>query len=121
MGNTHTLKDKLALHKGETVYIGARSSFFFIGPAYEALEDLALISAMMKRIASLSRRASRRRKKLRINPEEGKKLGSRKVLNSYAHDMCGGGEVIIVEGNEFGAFWTRREYVAERERLLKTI
>ena len=116
-----TLEDELASHGSETVYLGARSSFFFIGPADEAKENLSLISTMLRRIASLSRNASRRSRRWKIYPEDGRKLGRRKVISCYKHDMCGGGTVIIIEGKEFGMFWTRLEYLAERERLLKTI
>ena len=125
MENRRTLEEELASHGSETVFIGARSSFFFIGPADEAREDLSLISAMLRRIASLSRKKSKtsasRRKRWRLGDFDGEKLGRRKVIETYKHDMCGGGKVILIEGKEFGMFWTRHEYLAERERLLKTI
>lgn len=115
-----TLAKELAKYKGRNVYIGARSSFFFIGPSEEALAELPFISTMLRHIASVSRRmGASRHKHIKLNAEEGRKLGRRKVLKAYEHDMYGGGMVIIIEGKEFGMFWTREEYLAERKKLLE--
>jgi len=114
MGNEETmLIEELAKHNGENVFIGARSSFFFIGPADEAINELHVLSAMLKHITSPKARIS-------LDSGEGRKLGRRKVITTYTHEM-GDGTVILVEGKEFGAFWTRNEYLGERNKLLKSI
>ena len=114
-----TLISELAKYKGRNVYIGARSSFFFIGPSEEALSDLPLLSAMLRHIALVSRRMGvAKRLHGKIDKEEGRRLGCRKVIKSYEHDMFGSGVVILIEGDEFGMFWTRGEYLSERKRLL---
>ena len=115
-----TLHDELVKYKDRNVYIGARSSFFFIGPAQEALDELSLLGAMLHHIAAvIHRTAARKRRKL--IESEGSRLGQRRVIKSYEHDMFGSGMVILIEGGEFGMFWTRNEYVAERKKLLEEI
>lgn len=115
-----TLAKELAKYKGMNVYIGARSSFFFIGPSEEALAELPFLSAMLHHIASVSRRmGAAKRRRIKVNKDEGRRLGSRKVIKAYEHDMYGGGMVILIEGKEFGMFWTREEYLAERKKLLE--
>lgn len=117
-----TLASELAKYKGRNVYIGARSSFFFIGPSEEALSDLPLLGAMLRHIALVSRRMGvAKRLHGKIDNEEGRRLGCRKVIKSYEHDMCGIGVVILIEGDEFGMFWTRDEYLSERKRLLSYV
>lgn len=117
-----TLSKELAKYKGRNVYIGARSSFFFIGPSEEALAELPFISAMLHHIASVSRRmGASKRQRIKVNEEEGRRLGCRKVLKAYEHDMCGSGVVILIEGKEFGMFWTRDEYLSERKKLLEYV
>jgi len=131
-----TLADELARQSGKTVYIGARSSFFFIGPADEAASDLLTVCAILRRIASMrsansssaSRPPSRApsKKRLKICADDADRLGKRRVLSVYDHDIGSGvpgkpggsgGVVIIIEGREFGMFWTREEYLAERAKL----
>ena len=119
-----TLEEELAKHIGEIVFIGARSSFFFIGPAEEALSSLDFIALMMHRIACISRglrvmhdsKPSRRRKKPKL---DGQTLGKRKVLKVYPHDIYDGSTIIIIEGKEFGMFWSRDEYLVQKEALQK--
>ena len=112
-----TLIQELAKNKGKTVFIGARSSFFFIGPAEEAITQLAIISAMIKHIALMS---SRKKRKISVSPEDGVRLGKRKVIKTYKHHVCDS-TVILVSGREFGAFWTREEYLKERKKLLEML
>ena len=134
-----TLADELARQSGKTVYIGARSSFFFIGPADEAASDLLTVCAMLRRIASMrsanssaaSRPPSRApsKKRGKICADDADRLGKRRVLSVYDHDIGSGipgnpgrsggsgGVVIIIEGREFGMFWSREEYLAERAKL----
>ena len=116
-----TLKDELAKHIGETVYIGARSSFFFIGPAEEALASLAFLVLMMRRIAFLSTRKHVVNRRLKSAQEDGVKLGERKVKKVYNHDMANSGVVVIIEGKEFGMFWTRGEYLLQKKLLIEAI
>ena len=115
------LVDELAKHKGKTVYIGARSSFFFIGPAEEALSELPFLVLMMHRIALLASHKRVVGKKLKSVNEEGVKLGQRAVKYVYGHDVANDGIVIIIEGKEFGMFWTREEYLAQKKILLAAI
>ena len=115
------LVDELAKHKGKTVYIGARSSFFFIGPAEEALSELPFLVLMMHRIALLASHKRVVGKKLKSVNEEGVKLGQRAVKDVYGHDVANDGIVIIIEGKEFGMFWTREEYLAQKKILLAAI
>lgn len=115
-----TLKDELAKHIGKTVYIGARSSFFFIGPAEEALSSMAFLVLMMRRIALMtSKKVSSRRLKLAM--DNGEKLAQRLVKQVYDHDMCGGGTCIIIDGKEFGMFWTREEYLVQKKALMSAL
>lgn len=117
------LSDELAKHIGKMVYIGARSSFFFIGPAEEALASLTFLVLMMRRIASLflSTRKYVVNRRLKSAQEDGVKLGERKVKKVYNHDMADDGVVVIIEGKEFGMFWTREEYLVQKKLLLEAI
>lgn len=115
-----TLANELAKCRGRNVYIGARSSFFFIGPSEEALAELPFISAMLRHIAIVSRRlGSSRHPRIKVDEGGGRRLGDRRVLKAYEHDALGSGMVILIEGKEFGMFWTRDEYLSERKRLLE--
>lgn len=117
-----SLIDELAKHRGKTVYIGSRSSFFFVGPAEEALASLGFLSLMLNRIAAIATgKADSHSRRMRINLDDGDKLGKRKVLKVYDHDMCGGETCIIIEGREFGMFWTRSEYLAQKKILVKAL
>ena len=118
-----TLSEELARHHGKTVYIGSRSSFFYVGPAEEASASLGFISLMMRRIALITGMGTSkpRSRRFKIGPDDGEKLGRRKVLRVYDHDMCGEGICIIIEGREFGMFWTRSEYLAQKKLLVKTL
>jgi hypothetical protein len=104
-----TLKQELAKHIGETVYIGARSSFFFIGPAEEALSSLPLIVLLLRKREDVARY-------LKSAQRYGDELGSRKVKKVYDHDIHGC-KTIIIDGKEFGLFWTRKEYLAQKTAL----
>lgn len=104
-----TLKDELAKHVGDTVYIGARSSFFFIGPAEEALSSLPLICLLLRKKEDVARY-------LKSAQKDGNKLGSRKVKKVYDHEIDKG-KTIIIEGKEFGMFWTRQEYLGQKMAL----
>lgn len=114
------MKDELAKHIGKTVYIGARSSFFFIGPAEEALASLTFLVLMMRSIF-LSTRKYVVNRRLKSAQEDGVKLGERKVKKVYNHDMADGGVVVIIEGKEFGMFWTRDEYLVQKKLLIEAI
>ena len=111
------LSDELAKHKGKTVFIGVRSSFFFIGPGEEASRDLDAIGLMARCCVSLAshKDISRFIKQPHVD------IGRRKVLRTYVRNPDDGGDevVILVEGKEFGAFWTREEYLAGMLELSK--
>lgn len=113
-----TLRDELPLHKGETVFIGVRSSFFFIGPAEEALEGLDMLDSLERAYAEyLGGRIGFARI---TKPEVAKHIGDRLVKEAYQRDPFRKGEaVIIVEGKEFGGFWSREEYLKGRDRFLR--
>jgi hypothetical protein len=113
MKEVTTLKEELAKHIGETVFIGARSSFFFIGYAEEALSSLPLICLMLRKRENVARY-------LKCAQRDGEKLGSRKVKKVYDHEL-GGGKTIIIEGKEFGMFWTRQEYLGQKKALEELI
>lgn len=109
------LSDELARHKGKTVFIGVRSSFFFIGPSEEASHDLVEIGLMARCCVPLSAHKDITRF-LKRPPED---IGRRKVLKTYVRNPDYGDDeiVILVEGKEFGAFWTREEYLAGMREL----
>lgn len=106
--NDTTLKQELAKHMGKTVYIGAKSSFVFIGPAGEALSSLPLLALMMQK-GSIKHR-------VKTMQDDGMKLGNRKVKKVYDHDKDGS-KTIIIEGREFGMFWTRQECLVQKRAL----
>lgn len=111
-----TLLSELAKCAGKTVCIGSRSSFFFIGPAEEAMEDMPILGAIARFCVAL---LAHKHVKLPKNLAMGG-MGGRKVLKKYYRDTAEGKEaVIIVEGSEMGAFWTRGEYLAGKKLLLK--
>lgn len=123
--NSRTLHDELAKHIGKTVFLGARSSFFYIGPCEEAISDLFLIGLMECSYAAIGRASKNEdgslnnqhkpRSKFKIKESL---VGDRRVTEVYGR---GDGVVIIVEGGGFGAFWTRNEYLAGKDVFLKAI
>jgi len=116
------LIDELARLKGKNVMIGVRSSFFFIGPAEEAVTDIHLAGLMARFCVALAagKRISPNALRKAATAED---LGKRKVIRSYVRDPAGGdGDVVIlVEGREFGAFWTRDEYLDGRRALIEAL
>lgn len=117
-----TLHDELAKHTGKTVFLGARSSFFYIGPCEEAISDLFLIGLMECSYAAIGRiarnsdgNAQKPRARFKIKDAL---VGDRHVTEIYNR---GDGVVILVEGGGFGAFWTRNEYLAGKDIFLKAI
>ena len=114
------LLDELALHKGKTVMIGARSSFFFIGPSEEAISDIETLGLMNKYCVTLYNH-----KKLPKSAalERGSEVGNRDVRDVFAPISAPRSEsvVILVSGKEFGMFWTRDEYLSGRKALLEEL
>lgn len=113
------LIDELAKHNGKTVLLGVRSSFFFIGPCEEAQRDMRLIGLMARvcvAIAAHKKLSVAVLTKLRNAPGD---IGERRVVRTYVRnpDLGGNEIVILIEGKEFGSFWTRDEYLAGRQTL----
>lgn len=109
-----SLKEELEAHEGDVVYLGTRSSFFYVGPAREALDDMVLIDRMERAYAAL---IGSRIGFAKIHASKMPKccIGDRSVVEAYERDSGVEHErVIIVEGREFGAFWTREEYLRGR-------
>lgn len=111
-----SLKEELAAHSGKVVLLGARSSFFFIGPAEEAMADWHLLSQMVKLCGPLAAHKD----VTGLLPVDMDDVGERRVVKSYVRDedYCKDQVVIIVEGRELGAFWSREEYLAGKDALL---
>lgn len=114
MSQGTTLIDELARLKGKTVMLGVRSSFFFIGPSEEALADIEAVGMMAKAcVALVANKGIKRAEKVDI--------GSRRVVKTYVRNEATLDTpeevVVLVEGSEFGAFWTREEYLAGRRTL----
>ena len=118
MGTQRTLIEELSRHKGKTVMLGVRSSFFFIGPSEEALADIEVVGMMAKACVSLVSNKG-------VKHVEHVDIGSRKVVKSYVRNeatLDSAEEVVIlVEGSEFGAFWTRDEYLAGKRMMEASI
>jgi hypothetical protein len=114
MGTAETLLEELRRQNGKTVLLGVRSSFFFIGPSEEALADIDALGMMAKACVSLAANKAVRRLE-RID------IGSRKVVRTYVRNNAtlesAEEVVILIEGSEFGAFWTRDEYLSCRKAL----
>lgn len=113
------LIDELAKHNGKTVLLGVRSSFFFIGPCEEAQRDMRLIGLMARvcvAIAAHKKLSVAVLTKLRNAPGD---IGERRVVKTYVRNPDLGRDeiVILIEGKEFGSFWTRDEYLAGRQTL----
>jgi len=113
------LIDELSRHNGKTVLLGVRSSFFFIGPCEEAQRDMRLIGLMARvcvAIAAHKKLSVAVLTKLRNAPGD---IGERRVVRTYVRNPDLGGDeiVILIEGKEFGSFWTRDEYLAGRQTL----
>lgn len=114
-----SLIEELNKEKGKTVLIGVRSSFFFIGPAEEAIEDLHLIGIMSHVcVALVSQRCMPRTMPDSVFEED---IGRRKVVKKYNRDISDDEVVILIDGNEFGAFWTRDEYLSGRRALIEAL
>lgn len=111
-----TLLSELAKCTGKTVCIGARSSFFFIGPAEEAIRDIGIMGAIARfSVAIMAHKRVKLPKDLSIGD-----MGSRRIVRKYIRDAVNGKEtVFIVEGSEMGAFWTRGEYLVGKKTLMK--
>ena len=118
MGSAETLVDELRRQKGKTVMLGVRSSFFFIGPSEEALEDIDAIGIMARACVSLAANKSVRH----VSRQD---IGCRKVVKTYVRSLATLDSpeevVILIEANEFGAFWTRDEYLSGRKALEASI
>ena len=121
-GERKCLIDELAANSGKNVMIGVRSSFFFIGPAEEAIADMHIVGLMARfclPFYSHKKVPFKVLKKASMSED----VGKRKVLRTYLRDPIGNDDdiVIIVEGNEFGAFWTRDEYLDGRKALIEAL
>lgn len=118
MGSAKTLIDELRRHKGKTVMLGVRSSFFFIGPSEEALEDIEAVGIMAKACVSIAANKV-------VRHIERHDIGCRKVVKTYVRNQATLDSpeevVILIEGSEFGAFWTRDEYLSGRKALEASI
>lgn len=115
-----SLIEELNKQKGKTVLIGVRSSFFFIGPSEEAISDMKLIGIMAHVCVSLmSQRCIPKSMEKFIGSED---IGNRNVIKTYERDISDEDEVVIlIDGNEFGAFWTRDEYLSGRQALIEAL
>ena len=109
------LKDELAKHKGKTVLVGSKSSFFYVGPCEEALSDLHSLGLMNRFCIALSAKKDISKQIAKYDED----IGLRKVCNTYVRDSEYGADevVILVEGKELGAYWTREEYLIGRKAL----
>ena len=118
IGTQRTLIEELSRHKGKTVMLGVRSSFFFIGPSEEALEDIDAVGIMAKACISLAANKSVRH----VSRQD---IGRRKVVKTYVRNHATKESpeemVILIEGDAFGAFWTRDEYLSGRKALEASI
>lgn len=114
-----SLIDELSRHKGKTVMLGVRSSFFFIGPSEEAIADIRIVGIMAHVCVAIS--MNKRPSKSAIAKVED--IGKRRVVKTYVRNPDDGGDeiVILVEGSEFGSFWSRDEYLAGRRALLSAM
>ena len=121
-GEGKCLIDELAAHIGKNVMIGVRSSFFFIGPAEEAISDIHIVGLLAKFCIAFSAHKRVSKRALR-KAEISEDVGMRKVVRTYVRDPIGIDDdvVIIVEGKEFGAFWTREEYLDGRKALIEAL
>ena len=120
MESERCLLGELVRNKGKTVFVGVRSSFFYIGPSEEAINELNLIGLMAKYGAALM---SDKDVSRQIASSSGLEIGGRKVLRTYdrGYDPNADEVVIIVEGREFGVFWTRDEYLSGRQMLIDAL
>lgn len=117
-----TLKEELERHPGKTVFLGARSSFFFVGPSSEALMDLILIDRMERAYAEMICGRIGFAKADADSRPSSEPIENRPVAEVYVRESGEEGElVIIVEGREFGAFWTRAEYLEGRDAFRKAL
>ena len=116
------LIDELAAQSGKNVLIGVRSSFFFIGPAEEAIADMHLVGLLARFCVAFASNKRVSKNSLR-KAEMSEDIGKRKVLRTYVRDPAGNEDdvVIIVDGKEFGAFWTRDEYLDGRKALIEAL
>ena len=113
---TRTLAQELPLHRGETVWIGIRSSFQYVGPAEEAISDLDVIDAMR---VYFSEQMGEKVGFAKIGKSDlGVPIGTRMVKKVYPRGDAGTGTIIIVEGREFGWFWSREEYLKGKKKYL---
>lgn len=109
---------ELARHTGKIVFLGVKSSFFFVGPCEEALRDISFLDAMERSYAAFMGRKTGFGQK----GSSGGRIADRKVRKVYPRDSGRPREVVILlEGGGFGMFWTRREYLAGRIVLRKAI
>ncbi len=114
------LIDELSANKGNTVFLGVRSSFFYIGSAEEAINDIQVVGLMAKFCVPLT---SGKEVSDKIAATSGHDIAGRHVLNSYNRESPDGQRevVIIIDGKEYGAFWTRAEYLAGRQMLIDAL
>ena len=103
--------------RGKTVLIGARSSFFFVGQAEEALEDIDILGRMVKICPYLAANKDISR----FIDQRDEKICERRVVKTYCRNDRDTDTVIVVEGKELGAFWTREEYLEGRRALMNAI
>lgn len=115
------LSEELIKHPGDTVYLGTRTSFFFVGPSEEAIRDIVLVDRMERAYADyIGRKIGFAKIAKSDMPKEC--IGERNVTDVYKRDSGVEHEVvIIVEGREFGAFWTRNEYLKGRDAFRRAL
>jgi hypothetical protein len=112
------LKDELAMCSGKTVFIGMRSSFFYVGPAEEAIADMDLLGIMSRcSTAIVSGKADAAMLKDGGRPD----ISCSLVKKAYPRSGSDDEFVIVVEGRDPGAFWTRDEYLSGRRKLVSIL
>lgn len=116
------LVDELAKHRGKTVFLGVKSSFFFVGPCEEALSDLKFLDILERSYAAFMGRKIGFAQANVTGMSREPCIAERRVVSVYKRDSGRKGEVVILlEGKGFGMFWTRSEYCAGRDVLLKAL
>ena len=117
----NTLIEELEKHRGKTVYLGVKSSFFFVGPCEEPIRDLSFIDILERSYAAfMGRKIGFSQINIGLRGEA--RISDRRVVKVYPRDSgCGGEVVILLEGRDFGMFWTRSEYLAGRSVLQEAL
>lgn len=115
-GKSTKLIDELDKHRGKTVFLGVKSSFFFIGPCDEALSEMAFIDILERSYAAYIGRQIGFAKSGLTGRHSELSIAERDVISTYDRDSGRMGEVVIIlDGEEFGMFWTRNEYLVGKD------